>query len=70
MMYNMLRYKHLTNQFYSSTNKQYVVTDSEGPVKVKEVPLAKSSLVSDDVCIIDGAFLFICLFYLDSLFTT
>lgn len=34
--------------------KMYVVSDEEGPVKVKEVALSKSSLVSDDVCLVDA----------------
>mmetsp|Transcript_29197 Transcript_29197/g.52885 ORF Transcript_29197/g.52885 Transcript_29197/m.52885 type:complete len:379 (+) Transcript_29197:68-1204(+) len=38
----------------SVEKKMYVVSDSSGIVKVKEVNLAKSSLVSDDVCIVDA----------------
>lgn len=38
----------------SLEKKMYIVSDSNGPVKVKEVPLSKSSLVSDDVCIVDA----------------
>jgi len=36
-----------------SDKKMYVVSDAGGTVKVKEVPLEKSSLVSEDVCIVD-----------------
>lgn len=32
---------------------QYVVSDASGSTKVKEVPLDRSGLVSDDVCIVD-----------------
>ncbi|KAL7529645.1 hypothetical protein ACHAXR_003069 [Thalassiosira sp. AJA248-18] len=35
-------------------NYQYVVSDENGTVKVKEVPLSKRNLVSDDVCIVDA----------------
>lgn len=38
----------------SVEKKMYVVSDENGPVKVKEVPLSKSNLVSDDVCIVDA----------------
>mmetsp|Transcript_9081 Transcript_9081/g.20524 ORF Transcript_9081/g.20524 Transcript_9081/m.20524 type:complete len:380 (-) Transcript_9081:1364-2503(-) len=38
----------------SAETKMYVVSDSSGPVKVKEVPLSKSALASDDVCIVDA----------------
>ncbi|KAL7548222.1 hypothetical protein ACHAWF_011523 [Thalassiosira exigua] len=38
----------------STEKKMYVVSDAEGPTRAKEVPLAKSSLVSDDVCIVDA----------------
>lgn len=37
----------------SFLKKMYVVSDSSGITNVKEVPLNKSSLVSDDVCIVD-----------------
>lgn len=33
---------------------QYVVSDSGGATNVKEIPLDKSGLVSDDVCIVDA----------------
>jgi len=38
----------------SFLKKMYVVSDSSGRTNVKEVPLGKSSLVSDDVCIVDA----------------
>jgi hypothetical protein len=34
--------------------KMYVVSDSGGIVKVKEVPPSKNSLMSDNVCIVDA----------------
>merc|ERR1711862_71687 len=37
----------------SFMKKMYVVSDASGSTKVKEVPLKKSGLVSDDVCIVD-----------------
>lgn len=37
----------------SAEKKMYVLSDASGTVKVKEVPLAKSSLVSADICIVD-----------------
>ena len=42
----------MTVNIMSCIAKQYVVSDEEGPVKVKEVVLSKSSLVSDDVCLV------------------
>lgn len=38
----------------SVEKKMYIVSDSSGPVKVKEVALSKDSLASDDVCIVDA----------------
>lgn len=34
-------------------SKMYTLSDSTGIVRVKEVPVSKSSLVSDDVCLVD-----------------
>lgn len=37
-----------------TSKKMYVVSDSSGMITMKEVPPSKSSLVSDDVCIVDA----------------
>mmetsp|Transcript_18112 Transcript_18112/g.32762 ORF Transcript_18112/g.32762 Transcript_18112/m.32762 type:complete len:381 (+) Transcript_18112:98-1240(+) len=37
----------------SVEKKMFVLSDAGGSVKVKEVPLAQTSLVSDDVCMVD-----------------
>ena len=42
----------MTVNIMSCIAKQYVVSDEEGPMKVKEVALLKSSLVSDNVCLV------------------
>ncbi|KAL3763153.1 hypothetical protein ACHAW5_004656 [Stephanodiscus triporus] len=37
-----------------TAKKMYVISDSSGMITMKEVPPSKSSLVSDDVCIVDA----------------
>lgn len=33
---------------------QYLLSDATGAVKIKQIPLSRDNLISDDVCLVDG----------------